>query len=63
MHALYLGMTLDVVIVHICRREYAPGLFYTACSRVRDKEKLAIIGYEPPRDKSHKFEEFPPLQR
>ena len=61
MHALYLGMTLDVVIVHICSTEYAPGLFYTGCSRVRNKDKLAIMGYT--NHERSEFNDFPPVQR
>ena len=59
---LYLGMTLDMVIVHICQKEYAAGLFYTGCSRVRDKEKLAIMGYTHT-DVQLPFDEFPKIQR
>ena len=56
-------MTLEYVIVQICQREYSPGLFYTGCSRVKDMEKLAIVGYSERTLNNGETTWFPPIQR
>ena len=59
----FAGMTLEYVIVQICQREYSPGLFYTGCSRVKDMEKLAIVGYSERTLNNGETTWFPPIQR
>ena len=54
-------MTLDKVICQLCQSEFAAGLTYTGCSRVKTKENLAILGYT-----NHErlgFPDFPPFQK
>ena len=50
-------MTLALVIVSICKREFSAGLLYTGCSRVTDITGLAIQGYDETADC------FPKIQR
>ena len=52
-------MTLGHVIVRIIDREYAAGLTYTGCSRVRNEDNLAIIT----NNKNTHVDEFPTVQR
>ena len=54
-------MTLGKVICQLCQYEFAAGLTYTGCSRVKTKENLAILGYTNNEDL--KFPNFPPKQK
>ena len=56
-------MTLDYTIVRICPREFQAGLFYTGCSRVKEMEKLAIVGYTTRIRENGQETEFPSKQR
>ena len=56
-------MTLDYVIVRICQREFQPGLFYTGCSRVKDMDKLAIVGYKTRTKENGDKTQFPSKMR
>ena len=59
---MFSGMTIPKVIVKVNRTEFSHGLLYTACSRVKNQQDLAIIGYKPFLMDPNKFW-FPPIQR
>ena len=57
------GMTLGKVIVKNSRREFAAGLLYTGCSRVKDQYDLAIEGPETRVTSNGIRTNFPPKQK
>ena len=56
-------MTLGKVIVKNSSREFAAGLLYTGCSRVKDQYDLAIEGPETRVTSNGIRTNFPPKQK